>query len=627
MLIATAGHIDHGKTALVRALTGIETDRLPEERARGISIELGFAYWRPDGGPTVGFVDVPGHERLVRTMIAGLSGIDCALLVVAADDGIMPQTIEHLRILDLLGLSRGFVALTKADRAQPELLAQRRAELASLLAHTSLAGAPVYPVSALAGTGVPELVNAILAARNPRADDRQQGFRLAIDRAFTVAGAGTVVTGTVLAGRAQPGDTLMLSPAGRELRLRGLQSAGREVGSIGPGERGAFNLAGLDLADVRRGDWLLAPAGHAPTTRIDALVRPLRDLPHGTRVHLHHGTNRVGARLHVPGQRALRAETETAVSLALEPPISAITGERFVLRDASGRELLGGGAVLDPLPPQGRSGAAAREARLVALARPDPADRLAMLAAVPGFEPELGWFARTANLPASTAEQMAAAAGLLPFKGRCISADRFAALRKDLLRLVAQRHAAHPDQAGLSRRIARAQLCEAVSADLFATLLASLSADGAVEADGALLRLPGHAPSYSAAESRLWSEVLGRYEDGPPSPLALSSLARELSLGEAAVSAMLGRRVAAGELWQVTPTRFMLRGHVAALASLAATLAGRDGSFTAAAFRDASGIGRNFTIDLLEFLDRIGVTRRTGETRVMRADWEAVTGD
>ncbi|MFM5908343.1 MAG: selenocysteine-specific translation elongation factor [Novosphingobium sp.] len=634
MLIATAGHIDHGKSSLVRALTGVETDRLPEEKARGISIDLGFAYWTPDAGPTIGFVDVPGHERFARNMIAGLSGIGFALLVVAADDGVMPQTVEHLRILDLLGISRGAVALTKCDKVDDTRIAQLQDEIADLIAPTGLAGAPIHAVSSITGQGIAALAAALLAARDARRDDAEHHFRLSVDRVFTLAGSGTVVTGTVLSGQAKIGDSLTVSPLGREVRLRGMQSGGRKVECAAPGERCALNLSGLEAGEVHRGDWIVAPAAHAPTGRIEARIAVLPDrtapLRHDGRVHLHLGTQATGARVLVPRQRSLQAGAEEVVQLVLDEPALATIGQRFILRDASGRELVGGGRVLDPLAGDRRRSHAERAARVAALSLADPQAMIAALAAAPGAEPDAAWLALSLNRKDEAAAALCQRAGLIRAgkAGRIIvSPGKVERLDGALIAALAAHHRDHPEQGGLPRKTARARLGEPVSAELFDWLAERAATLGRVAVQGALLRLPGHSASFSAPETAMWRKVLALADGHGPRPFALADLARNLGSSEPVIAAMLQRRKASGDLWQITETRFMLREQVAGLVALAAGLdAASAGGFTAAEFRDASGIGRNFIIHLLEFLDRIGVTRRQGDARRMRADWQSVVG-
>lgn len=632
MLVATAGHIDHGKTALVRAITGVETDRLPEERARGISIDLGFAYWRPDAGPTIGFIDVPGHERYVRNTIAGIAGARFALLTVAADDGVMPQTREHLAMLDLLGFDRGLVAITKADRVGAERIATMHGELQALLRHSSLAGVPIHVVSALSGAGIGELKAALIAAREASAREPPMegaGFRLAIDRAFSVPGAGTVVTGTVLAGTARVGERLMLSPAGRVVRVRGLQSGGHEADAVAPGERAALNLAGIELGELGRGDWLVEPALHAPTQRIEALVRVTRATPlrHDARVHLHLGTADLVARVLVPAQRAIDAGESAVAQLVLAEPTAAVVGQRFILRDGAGRMLVGGGQVLDPLASPNRRAWPLRQAAAGALALPDPGEAIAALAAIPGHEVSVAWFGVAYGLQGETAQLMIADAGLVRLGkdgGILMSPDRLALLEAALEAALAGHHRDTPTSAGMSRRAARVALGEPVSAALFAALVGRLVTTARIESAGAVLRLPGHSPPFNPAEMALWSDLRRLCEDEKPRPLVLAELVRELGVNEAAMRAMLHRRLASGDIWQVSERRYLLDEHVAALVATAARLDAAGDGFTAAQYRDATGLGRNFVIELLEFFDRIGATRRLGDRRRMRADYFAM---
>ena len=391
MIVGTAGHIDHGKTSLVRALTGVDADRLKEEKARGITIDLGFAYM-PAGDGVIGFVDVPGHERLVHNMLAGASGIDFALLVVAADDGPMPQTREHLAILDLLGLTRGLVALTKADLVDPDRLAAARNETANALIGTGLDGAEIVAVSSATGAGVAALRARLEAAAAERSA-RPAGapFRLAVDRSFTLPGAGTVVTGTVLAGSVAPGDHLVASPSGLAVRVRGLHAQNRVAERGGPGDRCALNLAGDGVSKdaLRRGDMIVAPALHAPTDRIDARLRVLaseaRPIGQWLPVHLHHGAAEVAARVVLLGD-PIAPGAEGLVQLVLDRPIAAAAGDRFVIRDTSAQRTIGGGAFLDLRAPARRRRSPERLAQLAAARHPRPRGR-ARRAARPAAAP------------------------------------------------------------------------------------------------------------------------------------------------------------------------------------------------------------------------------------------------
>src|SRR3954462_8106193 len=403
MIVATAGHIDHGKTTLVKALTGVDTDRLPEEKKRGISIDLGFAYRKTPAGDVIGFVDVPGHERFVRNMLAGVCGIDYVMLIVAADDGVMPQTIEHLHIVDLLTIKRGIAVITKTDRVSSERVAEVASNVRSLLAPTALASIDVLPVSAISGDGVDTLREALSSAAREFGDREHAGrnMRYAVDRVFTIAGSGTVVTGTVFNGAVAVGDKLMLSPSGIEVRVRGIQKDGKAATQAIAGERCALNVTGADVADIHRGDWVVAPAIHAPTQRLDVRLQLLpsetQPLKHWTPVHLHLGTVDVTARIAIRRGESIAPGASGIVQIIADKPLAALNGDRFILRDQSAMRTIGGGTVIDPFAPVRRN-AQVRAAQFAALENADPAAELAALLAGSAAGVDLIQFERTFNL-------------------------------------------------------------------------------------------------------------------------------------------------------------------------------------------------------------------------------------
>jgi selenocysteine-specific elongation factor len=393
MIIGTAGHIDHGKTTLVKALTGVDCDRLKEEKARGITVDLGYAYTEK-----LGFIDVPGHEKLIHNMLAGATGIDFALLVIAADDGPMPQTREHLEIIELLGIRHGAVALTKIDTVTVDRQNQAKIEIAELLAGTALAAAPIFPVAATAGLGIPEL-RAHLEAQSTSTKHSDSGFRLAIDRCFTLSGIGTVVTGTAFSGQVRVGDQLQLSPPGKTVRVRSLrvQDAAAESGAAG--QRIALGLSGIEKSEVERGMWIVAPQLHAPLRRFDARIRVLSSQPalkHWTPVHLHLGAEDVPARIALLGADEIAPGTENWAQITVDRDICALAGDRFILRDASARHTIGGGRVLDIFPPSRKRRSAERLAMLAALADDNPATALLLASEQQAAGVELDAYGSTA---------------------------------------------------------------------------------------------------------------------------------------------------------------------------------------------------------------------------------------
>lgn len=637
MLVATAGHIDHGKTSLIRALTGVETDRLPEERARGISIDLGFAYWRPDDAMTIGFVDVPGHERFVRNMLAGVGAVDFALLTVAADDGVMPQSVEHVQILDLLGMARGVVAITKCDRSSRDRIDEVRAQVQALLAPTTLADIPIFEVSAVTGAGVAELGEALHSAARTEVTRGTAGrFRLAIDRAFSVPGTGTVVTGTVLDGALETGTRLMVSPRGLETRVRSLQSGGQPVTRIQAGERCAVNLAGIEVAEVHRGDWLLTADMFAPTSRLEVKIRVLHSkreaLKHYTPVHLHLGTADIEARVLIPAQVAIPPGGETLVQLALEHPTCAVNGDRFVLRDQSARHLIGGGRVVDPFITGDRRNQAIRAPISAALQLADAAQSLAALLAIPGHEVNTQRFERCFNLEAATAQALYRTSGAVLLGGThtlALPAARIANISEQIIETLKTFHREQPEAGGMTPRELKATLTEPISAEAFLVLQRDLIEKRLIVSVGSFMKLPGHAASFSAAHSELWQKMQPRLQARGAQPFTVRELASDFRTNEAMIKALLYRRRSNGEVFRITEERFLLRQQVAALAASAAVVAQAVGGkgFTAAQYRDTIGTGRTLAIQILEFFDSVGVTHRNGDLRKMRPDYQLVVGN
>jgi selenocysteine-specific elongation factor len=635
VIVATAGHIDHGKTILVKALTGIDTDRLPEEKRRGLSIDLGFAYAPLDGGPVIGFVDVPGHERFVRNMIAGVAGIDFALLVVAADDGPMPQTREHLAILDLLGVTEGVVALTKIDRVSTERVPEVAAQIIDLLSGTGLADVPILPVSGITGEGMPGL-RAYMdgAARQTRAPDTAGNFRLAIDRSFTVAGAGVVVTGAVFSGAVNTGDRLIISPAGIEVRVRGIHAQNRAAETGLAGQRCALNIAGarLSTADVGRGDWLLAEAIHAPTSRIDARIRVLpgeaRALEHWTPVHVHLGAGELTGRVALLDGHAMAPGDHGLVQLVLDRKISALGGDRFILRDQSAWRTIAGGRVIDPFAPsRGRAGAARREI-LNLMEGEDTIEALNRLLDAAPLGLDLTGFARTRNLVPAEAAALWQRAGCVkigeaPALG--FARRHWDGLREAALALLRRTHADRPEAAGLAEEALGGQLFETpgrrayqrASVAVVMRLADDLVASGEVVRAGGNLRLKEHRAEMAPIDAALWSRLEPLLDAGALRPPAVQELARELDLQAREVERFLQRAARLGLVVRVAGNRFYPPDALRRLGEMAESLgaAADDGMFSTAAFRDRSGIGRNLAIEVMEYFDKVGFTRRSDNVR------------
>lgn len=628
MIVGTAGHIDHGKTSLVKALTGVDTDRLKEEKARGITIDLGFAYRQLADGSVMGFVDVPGHERFVPTMLAGAHGIDFVVLVIAADDGVMPQTREHLQVLDLLGLDRGLVALTKADLVDADMLVQRELEIAELLAGTSLAGAEVFPVSTVTDAGVADLLDRLEAeAGEDRARDAGRGFRLAVDRSFTLQGAGTVVTGTVLGGRVAVGDTAVLSPAGLTVRVRSIHAQNRKAETAVAGDRAALNLVapGLSKDTIRRGDMILAPSLHAPTLRIDAELRVLPSEPKPIQqwmpVRLHHGAVSVGARIVLLGDAPGPGETAD-VQLVLERPIAATARDRFVLRDVSESRNIGGGRFLDLRAPERRRRTEERARIRDAWRQTDDGAALAaLLAEPPGFVDLTGFLADRGLDPAS-AEALAAAGALALFTldGRlhAVRRDRLDTLGAEIEATLGAYHRDNPDEPGMGFERLRQQTAARVGAPLYRALLRRYQDAGLIATEGAWVRLASHKVELTPEDEALWDEIRplisGEARFRPP---RVRDIAHALELDEDKVRRLMRRMQRAARVDEVALDHFFMRGTVAEIVAIAREIADAapGGWFNAATLRDRLDNGRKVAIQILEFLDRHGVTLRRGDLR------------
>ncbi len=625
MIIATSGHIDHGKTVLVKALTGIDTDRLPEEKTRGISIDLGYAYHELDHDKILGFVDVPGHEKFVRNMLAGVTGIDYALLVIAADDGPMPQTEEHLAILDLLGVSRGAVAITKIDRVEAGRLEEVITLTEILLDDTSLSGAPIFPVSGITEVGVTELWSHLKTlAANYTSSQTGGNFRLAIDRCFTVPGAGLVVTGSVFSGEVKIGERLTLSPVGIQVRVRGVHAQNRNAESGEVGQRCAINITGPDLqkGQIHRGDWLLDEAVHAPTRRFDARIRLLkseaRPLKHWSPVHLHAGTADISARVALLDGNSILPGDTGRVQLVLDESIGILHGDRLILRDQSARRTMAGGNVIDPFAPsRGRS----KPERLAAVSAMEIKEPQAVLTSLIQAEPNgvnLSNFSISRNLTADNADALWANTDIvISDRGKQklgFSKNRWDVLCKNILMGLEQWHREKPDQLGLAENNLRLSLNPRPPLPLFHAAIGYLATSGKILLANRQLRLPGHQTSISAQDKKLWAEVRQTMENAGLRPLSLHEVADEMDIKANTLIAFMRRAATSGFVIQISKNRFLLPEAINELAEIAEIL-GKGGKITAGEFRDRSVIGRNMAIEVLEFFDKAGLTKRIGNSR------------
>jgi selenocysteine-specific elongation factor len=631
MIVGTAGHIDHGKTSLVRALTGVDTDRLKEEKERGISIDLGFAYLPTPDQSIIGFIDVPGHERFVHTMVAGASGIDFVVLVVAADDGIMPQTLEHLAIVEMLGIRRGVVALTKADLVTSERREEVASEISSVLSNTALDGSAVMPASSVTGDGMEKLRRYLFEAAHSFGRRAARGrFRLAIDRSFTLAGAGTVVTGTVLSGQVAVGDRVLVSPPGFVARVRSIHAQNRAAERGQAGERCALNLTGEGITKeaIHRGDLAVDPELHAPADRIDAVVRLLpseaKPVSQWMPVRLHHAAAEVGARVVLLEDEALAPGTARRVQLVLETPIAAAVGDRFVLRDTTAQRTIGGGHFLDLRAPARKRRTAVRFAQLEALAIEEPSRALAALLDREPHYVDLSGFARDHALAEDEMARIIDELSVIRIAAKDhvlgLSPATYLRLKRAVLSILQAFHADNPDLPGMGMERLRLQLEPRLPAPAFSSALQGMARAGEVALDGAWVKLAGHEVRLTPQDERLWERMMpllgGSERFRPPRVRDVEGL---LNVPEPEIRRLAKLLARMGKLDEVAHDHFFLRNTVAEMVQLAASLAaaGKNGEFTAAQFRDQVNNGRKVAIQILEFFDRHGVTLRRGDLRRM----------
>jgi selenocysteine-specific elongation factor len=628
IIVGTAGHIDHGKSSLVEALTGTHPDRLEEEKRRGITIDLGFAFLE-EGEVRFGFVDVPGHERFVGNMLAGAAGIDIALLVIAADESIKPQTREHFDICRLLGIQRGVVALAKADLVDRETLELVRMELDDFLRGSFLENAPIIPVSAKTREGLAELTQALLQqAREISGKDSLRDFRLPIDRAFAVKGFGSVVTGTLISGRVSPEDEVELFPSGAKLRVRGIQSGGKSVERADAGQRTAVNLAGIDHHSLRRGMTLATPSRFRATRRLDVKLRLLpgvRKLKNRAVVHFHTGAFESMAEVSLFERTDLSAGEDCFAQFRVRQPVLVLPGDRFIIRQSSPLITIGGGIALDPLPRRPRAREASRREYLQAVERNDKPEILAQLTQRSLFG------LRHSEIPASTGwtdpeihETIRIIAGAK--RVRLIAAEPpllFAtAAFEELLKKIADRvdrfHKENPLQPGVAREDLRVNLARRLHPEIFRAALQELVARKTIELYGELVKRAGSQISLLPDEAKAKEQIEAAFASAglavPSAQEVLATLSVEARRSEKLLQLLLREKA----LHRVTPELIFHRQALAELrVKLAAYKKAKGERISVPAFKDLTGITRKYAIPLLEYLDRERVTRRQGDERVI----------
>jgi len=641
LIVGTAGHVDHGKTTLIQAMTGINTDRLKEEQERGLTIDLGFASLALPSGRTVGIVDVPGHERFLKNMLAGASGVDIAMLVVAADEGVMPQTREHIDILEMLESKQGLVALTKCDAVEADWLDVVEDDLRDYLDDTFLKDAPIVRVSGVTGEGIQTLI-AEIDRMADRAEARPVSgpFRLPVDRVFTMTGFGTVVTGTLVSGTMKVGDAVRILPKGLESRVRGIQVHGKKQEFAEAGSRVAVNLAGIEVAELERGDVLLPPGYLQASDAIDAFVRVLEDAPRPltsrTRVRLHIGTAEVIARVAVLPNRGLspilEPGTQGFVQMRLESPVVSARGDRFVLRFYSPMRLLGGGVVLDPAAPKHRASENVVE-RLEKKLAGDPVDIVEDALAMCEAGLAIDELARAASVSVDDAkaalEELARDGRVVRVGSRFMSQVAVRRLTEAAKNALAAYFEANPMKSSMPKEELRLR-CFGISVSLksrhtrstgaamdakdFQALLTVMAAAGEVEVSEATVNLPGRVPALGEKERQLVESIEQAYKDGGVNPPLPGEVEKSFGPASRDIVALLIER---GELVKIAVDMLFHKDALAQAESQLRALLQERGQMTVAEFRDLIGSSRKYVVPLLEYFDKQRVTRRVGDMRVL----------
>ncbi|VUS99297.1 selenocysteine-specific translation elongation factor [Klebsiella spallanzanii] len=607
MIIATAGHVDHGKTTLLQAITGINADRLPEEKARGMTIDLGYAYWPQPDGRVLGFIDVPGHEKFLSNMLAGVGGIDHALLVVACDDGVMAQTREHLAILQLTGSPTLTVALTKADRVEDVRVAEVKAEIDAVLAEFGFSGATLFATAVTEGRGIAELREHLLQLC-ARAHPQHQRFRLALDRAFTVKGAGLVVTGTALSGEVNVGDALWLTGVDKPMRVRGLHAQNQPVGQAWAGQRIALNIVGdAQKEALNRGDWLLSVPPPEASERVIVELQCHTPLSQWQPLHIHHAAS------HITGRVSL-LEGDLA-ELVLDTPLRLADNDRLVLRDISARLTLAGARVVTLNPPRRGKRKPEYLQWLHALAATQGDDVQALDIHLQRDAVRLDDFAWARQLSDEGLNALISRPDYLRAGNSLLSAPLAARWQRKLLDALARYHDQHRDEPGPGRERLRRIALPMEDEALVLLLIEQMRESGIVHSHHGWLHLPEHKAGFTDEQQAIWQRVAGLFGD---EPWWVRDLAREANVEESLMRAVLRQAAQQGMITAIVKDRYYRNDRIVEFAKMIRELDLQRGSTCAADFRDTLNVGRKLAIQILEYFDRIGFTRRRGNDHILR---------
>ncbi|HBL5002366.1 selenocysteine-specific translation elongation factor [Enterobacter cloacae] len=606
MIIATAGHVDHGKTTLLQAITGVNADRLPEEKKRGMTIDLGYAYWPQPDGRVLGFIDVPGHEKFLSNMLAGVGGIDHALLVVACDDGVMAQTREHLAILQLTGNPQLTVALTKADRVDATRINEVREAVQATLREYGFTDAALFETVATEGRGIDALRHHLqqLSSREHASHHR---FRLAIDRAFTVKGAGLVVTGTALSGEVKVGDTVWLTGINKPMRVRGLHAQNQPVDHAHAGQRIALNIAGdAEKAQLNRGDWLLSEAPPEPSERVIVSLQTHIPLSQWQPLHIHHAAS------HITGRVSL-LENDLA-ELVFDTPLWLADNDRLVLRDISARETLAGARVVTLNPPRRGKRKPEYLQWLSALAQASNA-KAALEVHLERGAVNLTDFAWARQLSNEGLLPLTQQPGFIQAGNNLLNAPVAACWQRKVLNTLATYHEQHQDEPGPGRERLRRMALPMEDDALVLLLIENMRESGVIKSHHGWLHLPDHKAGFTAEQEAIWQKAAPLFGD---EPWWVRDLARETNTDEQVMRQVLRHAAQQGLIVAIVKDRYYRNDRIVAFASLIRELDQARGSTCAADFRDRLNVGRKLAIQILEYFNRIGFTRRRGNDHLLR---------
>lgn len=627
IVIGTAGHVDHGKTCLTRALTGVDTDRLKEEQKRGITIEIGFARLTLPNGQTASIIDVPGHEKFIRNMLVGAAGMDVVLMVIAADEGFMPQTREHLGILSLLGVQNGIIVVTKADMVEEEWLEAIEEEAREDVRGTFLENAPIVAVSSYTGQGLEEL-KALIVKLVEGAEQRNQDrpFRLPVDRIFSVDGFGTVVTGTLLEGAMAPGDEVCVYPAEKKARVRGLQNHDQSVERVEAGMRVAVNLSGVDRADLRRGDTLAKPGSMTLSRQMDVQLTMLKDAPYpiknDTQLHFHHGSRELLCKCVLLGRDTLKAGETGYAQLRFQEDVAVKNGDPYVVRFFSPAVTVGGGRILNAAParhkrsdPKVLEGLAARASgstdRQVVQALGEAGSNM----------PKRGELAKAAGLTEGdlqeVLERLLEAGRAVELGGRYISHDEVERLWEKTGKLLSDYHKAQPLQPGMNRGEFRGKLLPKASSASVDALCDYFAAHRGLRLEGPTIALPDFQVVWNTFYTGLRDQIVRGYDAQGLTTDNLDDIISSFGKKQEGARQVVQRLLYDGDLVALTPQILVSRAHYQRALDALYGLFGQGPELTLAAFRDALGISRKYALALLEYWDGTGVTRKTGDVRFL----------